>query len=146
LVAPGSRAASLPPYRIDWAQDIWLEYDHPVKKPDRPPSKSAGAKREAVRSAPKSAVDLAMERLRALDRKAGVEKAALSPAQKEKIGEARRIATSRFAEREILFREAMQRTEDPAAREKAEREYQLDRQRITDGCERAIEAIRRQTG
>ena len=87
-----------------------------------------------------------MERLRASDRKEGVEETKLSPAQKEKIAEARRIATSRLAEREILFRDAMQKTGDPAEREKAEREYQLDRQRITDDRERAIEAIRRQAG
>jgi hypothetical protein len=95
-------------------------------------------------NAPKSSFDLAMERLRATDRKAGVEETKLSPAQKEKIAEARRVATSRFAEREILFRDAMQKTDDPAEREKAEREYQLDRQRITDDRERAIEAIRRE--
>jgi hypothetical protein len=94
--------------------------------------------------APKSSFELAMERLLASDRKAGVEETKLSPAQKEKIAEARRIATSRLAEREILFRDAMQKTGDPAEREKAEREYQLDRQRITDDRERAIEAIRRE--
>ena len=87
-----------------------------------------------------------MERLRANDRKAGVEETQLSAAQKEKIAEARSVATSRFAEREILVRDAMQRTGDPAEREKAEREYQVDRQRIADDCERAIEAVRRQAG
>jgi hypothetical protein len=96
--------------------------------------------------APKSSFDLAMERLRANDRKAGVEEIKLSPAQKEKIAEARSVAASRFAEREILFRDAMQKTGDPAERERAEREYQLDRQRITDDRERAIEAIRRKAG
>jgi len=96
--------------------------------------------------APKSSFDLAMERLRANDRNAGVEETKLSHAQKEKIAEARSVATSRFAEREILFRDAMRKTDDPAEREKAERQYQLDRQRITDDCERAIEAIRRQAG
>jgi hypothetical protein len=85
-----------------------------------------------------------MERLRASDRKDGVEETKLSPAQKKKISEARSVATSRLAEREILFRDAMQKIADPAEREKAEREYQLDRQRITDDRERAIEAIRRE--
>ncbi|HTD52930.1 MAG TPA: hypothetical protein VK780_07895 [Thermoanaerobaculia bacterium] len=96
--------------------------------------------------APKSSFELAMERLRANDRNAGVGETRLSAEQKAKIAEARSVATSRFAEREILFRDAMQKTGDPAEREKAEREYQLDRQRITDDCERAIETIRRQTG
>jgi hypothetical protein len=94
-------------------------------------------------NAPKSSVELAMERLRTIDRKAGVEETKLSPAQKEKIAEARRVATSRLAEREILFKDAMQKTDDPAEREKAEREYQRDRQRIRDDLETSIEAIRR---
>ena len=93
---------------------------------------------------PKTAFELAMERLKAEDDEAGTkEKAALSPKQKEAIAEARRVASSRLAEREILFRDSMKKTPDPAEREKAEGEYQIDRQRIHDDCERAIEAIRR---
>ena len=75
--------------------------------------------------APKSAYELAMERLRALDRESGVAEARPSEAQKREIAEARRVAAARLAERE-----------------KAEREYQIDRQRINDDSERAIEAIR----
>jgi len=92
--------------------------------------------------APKSAYELAMERLRALDRESGVAEARPSEAQKREIAEARRVAAARLAEREILFKDAMRKTEDPAEREKAEREYQIDRQRINDDSERAIEAIR----
>jgi hypothetical protein len=96
--------------------------------------------------APKTAYELAMERLRANDRKTGVEESALTAAQKKKISEARNAATARLAEREILFRDAMQRIGDPAEREKAEQQYQTDRRRINEDCERAIEAIRRQRG
>jgi hypothetical protein len=103
----------------------------------------AGSKREPGKGAPKSSFDLAMERLRAADQKSGAAELPLTPAQKKRIAEARRVATSRLAEREILFRDAMQKTGDPAEREKAEREYQIDRQRINDDCERAIEGIRR---
>jgi hypothetical protein len=92
--------------------------------------------------APKSAYELAMERLRALDRESGVAQAKLSEAQKREIAEARRVATARLAEREILFKDVMGKTADPSERDKAEREYQIDRQRINDGCERAIESIR----
>jgi hypothetical protein len=93
---------------------------------------------------PKSAFDLAMERLNAEDREAGTKKEApLSAKQKEAIAEARRIASSRLAEREILFRDSMMKTPDPETREKAEGEYQIDRQRINDDCDRAIEGIRR---
>ena len=84
-----------------------------------------------------------MERLRAADRASGTSEAPLSPAQKKDITEAREIATSRLAEREILFRDAMQKTNDPVESEKAKREYQIDRQRINDDLERTIESIRR---
>ena len=92
---------------------------------------------------PKTAFELAMERLNAEDREAGTQETALSPQQKEAIAEARRIASSRLAEREILFRDSMKRTPDPETRAKAESEYHVDRQRINDDCERAIEEIRR---
>jgi hypothetical protein len=91
---------------------------------------------------PKSAYDLAMERLQASDRESGVEETPLTESQKTAIAEARRVATSRLAEREILYRDAMRRTPDPAEREKAAEEYQVDRKRIEDDRDRAIEAIR----
>jgi len=94
-------------------------------------------------NAPKSSFELAMERLRAADRAAGVEETSLTPKQKREIAETRRVATSRLAEGEILFGDAMRKIQDPAEREKAEQEHQIDRQRIQDDCERAIEAIRR---
>src|SRR5438477_12122162 len=95
--------------------------------------------------APKSSFELAMERLRAADPSEPKEKPR-SAGQKEKIAEARRIAAARLAECEILFKDAMKRTPDPAEREKAEGEYQIDRQRINDDVERMIDAIRRGGG
>lgn len=92
---------------------------------------------------PKTAYDLAMERLEAADRESGVKETSLSDVQKEAIAEARRVAASRLAEREILFRDAMRKTPDPAEREKAEEGYRIDRQRIADDQDRAIESIRR---
>jgi hypothetical protein len=91
----------------------------------------------------KSAYDLAMEKLEAADRESGVKETSLTAAQKEAIAEARRVAASRLAEREILFRDGMRKTPDPAERDKAEAEYRIDRQRIADDCDRAIESIRR---
>ena len=92
---------------------------------------------------PKTAFELAMERLKAEDKEAGTKETPLSPKQKKAIAEARRVASSRLAEREILFRDSMKKTPDPEMREKAESEYHVDRQRINDDCERAIEGIRR---
>jgi hypothetical protein len=84
-----------------------------------------------------------MERLKAADREAGVEEIPLTEAQKAAIAEARAVAASRLAEREILFRDALRKVHDPAEREKAEAEYRIDRGRIEADRERAIERIRR---
>jgi hypothetical protein len=93
---------------------------------------------------PKTAFELAMERLNAEDKESGAKKETpLSAKQKEAIAEARRVASSRLAEREILFRDSMKKTPDPEMRAKAEAEYHVDRQRIHDDCERAIEGIRK---
>ena len=94
-------------------------------------------------NAPKSSFELAMERLKAADREAGVEEIPLTEAQKAAIAEARAVAASRLAEREILFRDALRKVHDPAEREKAEAEYRIDRGRIEADRERAIERIRR---
>jgi hypothetical protein len=94
---------------------------------------------------PKSSFELAMERLRASD-PAGAKEKPLSSKQKEDIAEARRVATARLAEREILFKDALKQTQDPAEREKAEREYQTDRQRINEDRDLTIDAIRRDHG
>lgn len=96
--------------------------------------------------APKTSFELAMERLRAADPPAGKKEKPLTAAQKEKIAEARRVAAGRLAECEILFNDPLRQALDPVAREKAEAEYQIDRQRINDDLERAIDAIRRGRG
>ena len=92
----------------------------------------------------KSSYELAMERLRAADPNAGKEKS-LTAAQKEEITEARRVAAARLAELEIHFHDASKRRGelDPAEQEKAEAEYQIDRQRINADLERAIAEVRR---
>ena len=86
-----------------------------------------------------------MERLRAADKTSGTKEAPLTPAQKKDIAEARGVATSRLAEREILFKDAMRKTNDPVEREKADHGYRIDRQRINDDCERVVEQIRRRS-
>jgi hypothetical protein len=89
----------------------------------------------------KSSYELAMERLQKADPDAGKKKP-LTSAQKDKIAEARRVAAAKLAEREILFHDSAKKLRDPAEQEKAEAEYQIDRQRINADLDRAIEAIR----
>ncbi len=99
-----------------------------------------------MKDKPKTSFDLAMERLKAEDRAAGTKETLLTARQKKAIAVARGIATARLAEREILFKDVMRKTEDPAEREKAEGEYHIDRKRINDDCEQTVEEIRRGKG
>src|SRR5438046_2320517 len=92
---------------------------------------------------PKSAYELAMERLEASDLEAGVVKTALTDEQKAKIEEARRICAARIAEREILHRDALRHTPDPGERARLEEEFVIDRQRHESDRDREIERIRR---
>jgi hypothetical protein len=91
---------------------------------------------------PKSAYELAMERLRQKDAEAGVVTGPISDAQKAEIAEVRQIAEARLAELKILHQSALAGTFDPTARETLESEYRRDVQRVTDDRERKIAKIR----
>ncbi len=93
--------------------------------------------------APKSAFELAMERLEAADREAGVVETSLSERQKKEIAEARQASEAHLAERAILHADALARTAEPAARSRLEEEYQTDRRRLEEDRDRRIERIRR---
>ena len=91
---------------------------------------------------PKSALELAMERLRKKDADAGVAAQTVTDAQRAAIAEARSVAEARLAEREILFKSKMAVVREPEAREVLEQEYRRDRERITNDRDRKIEEIR----
>jgi hypothetical protein len=97
-------------------------------------------------SGPKSALEIAMERLRKLDAEQGGSQPALSDAQKAAIAEARKVAEARLAEREVMYRSQLAQAADHAAREKAEEEYRRDRARITADRDSRVERIRRDGG
>ena len=92
--------------------------------------------------APKSAVELAMARLRKKDADDGVETKALDDAQRAAIAEARSVCEAKLAEREILFKSKLASVREPEARETLEMEYRRDRERITGDRDRKIEEIR----
>jgi len=92
--------------------------------------------------APKSAYELAMERLRKKDKDEGVEERALTPAQREAIAEARKVAEARLAESEILHASKMRGVLEPEAREALELEYRRDRERIVSDRDRKIDDVR----
>lgn len=93
--------------------------------------------------APKSALELAMARLKKKDADAGIEDKPVTDAQKAAIAEARSVAEARLAEREILYKSKIARVAEPDAREALEQEYRRDRERITGDRDRKIEEIRR---
>jgi len=94
---------------------------------------------------PKSAYELAMERLRQKDREAGVEERPLTEQQKAAIGEARQIYQARMAEREILHRDALQKAQSREDVDKLESELAIDRDRLASDRDRKITEIKQQS-
>jgi hypothetical protein len=93
--------------------------------------------------APKSAYELAMERLRKKDREEGVTEQAVTGEQRAAIAEIRKVYEAKLAEREILHQSSLRKARDPEAFTKLEEEYRRDRERINDERDRKIEAARR---
>ena len=92
---------------------------------------------------PRSAVEIAMERLRQRDAESGTPDRALSDEQKAAIAEARSVRAAKAAELEILHRSKMASTFDPADRQRFEDEYRDDIRRLSDECDRKVRYIRR---
>jgi len=91
---------------------------------------------------PKSAYELAMERLRQQDREAGVEERPLTDEQKAAIAEARQVYQARMAEREILHRDALHKAQTREEVEKLESELARDRDRLASDRDRKIAEIK----
>lgn len=92
-------------------------------------------------NAPKSAYELAMERLKKNDREAGVERQPVTDAQKAAIAEIRNFYESKLAEVEVLHQGRI-RTVDPEERATADQEYRRDRERLTTERDAKIEKAR----
>jgi hypothetical protein len=95
---------------------------------------------------PRSAVELAMERLRQKDAAAGVATQPPSDEQKAAIAEARSVHASKIAEAEILHRSKIAGVFDPAERVQAEDDYRRELARLNGDLERKIEKIRGKRG
>lgn len=91
---------------------------------------------------PKSAYELAMERLRQKDKEGGVVERPLTDAQKAAIAEARRICDARVAEREILHRDALRKAKSHEEIAKLNGELAQDRDRLGRDRDRKIAEIR----
>ncbi len=89
----------------------------------------------------KSAYELALEQME----RQGIERPrdeALSDAEREQVAEIRRKAKAKIAEREILHKDSLAKLADPAERERAEKDFRYQRQRIEEKRDREIERLR----
>jgi hypothetical protein len=96
--------------------------------------------------APKSAFELAMERLRQKDREEGVVERSLTDEQKAQIAEARKVYEARVAEREILYRDALRKAQSSEEIRKLDEELTQDRGRFVRDRDRKIAEIRERAG
>ena len=92
--------------------------------------------------APKSAYELAMERLRKKDAEAGIEQKPLTDEQRAAIAEARNFCEAKLAEREVLHQSSIARMADPEARAALEQDYRRDRERFNSERDAKIQKIR----
>ena len=93
--------------------------------------------------APKSALEIAMARLRQKDAERGEQAAPLTEDQKSHIAEVRQASQAKLAQEDILYHASLAKTWEPEARAKLEAEHRTDVQRINEDAERKIEKIRR---
>jgi hypothetical protein len=101
-----------------------------------------GLYHEGMPDAPKSAFELAMEKLRKKDLEAGVEEQVLTDAQRAEIAEARNVYESRVAERRIMHQSAIVGIFDPAEREARDIELRRDLERFATDRDARIRKIR----
>ena len=94
-------------------------------------------------SAPKSAYELAMERLRKKDEAAGVVETPLTDAQKTAIAELRSLYGARLAQADLQHQDRLRATFDPAVRDALDLEYRRERERLTGEMDAKIEKARR---
>jgi len=90
----------------------------------------------------KSAVELAMERLRKKDAESGVESRPLTDAQRTAIAEVRNFYEAKLAEAEVLHQSKLKTTWDPEQRETLLQGYRRDRERLASERDAKIERIR----
>jgi len=96
--------------------------------------------------APKSAFELAMERLRRQDRDEGVVERPLSDEQKAAIAEARKVYEAKVAEREILHRDALRKARSHEEIAKLNEQLAQDRDRLARDRDRKLAEIRNRQG
>ncbi len=91
---------------------------------------------------PKSALELAMARLKKQDADAGVIEHPLSDDQKNEIGEIRRTYAAKLAQEEILYKAKLAGSVDFEQRQTMDDHYRRDVERLTHERDRKVEKVR----
>ena len=91
---------------------------------------------------PKSAFELAMERLRQKDKEASIDDRPLTDEQKAAIAEARQFHQAKAAEREILHQAALRKASTHEEIERLNEELRRDKERLANDRDRKIAEIR----
>ena len=93
-------------------------------------------------SAPKSAYELAMERLRKNDAEAGIERIPLTDDQKKAVAEIRSVYDAKLAQIDLQHQDQLRATFDPVAHATIEETYRRERERLTAERDTKIEKAR----
>ena len=93
--------------------------------------------------APKSAYELAMERLRKKDADAGIIAVPLTEEQRTQIAEVRNFYEAKIAEQTVLFESALRRSTDLAERETLQQQHRREIEHLTSARDAKIEKLRR---
>ena len=93
---------------------------------------------------PKSAFELAMERLRQKEKEAGIDERPLTDEQKAAIAEAHQFYKAKAAEREILHQAALRTATTHEEIERLNEDLQRDKERLAKDRDRKIAEIRRE--
>jgi hypothetical protein len=91
---------------------------------------------------PKTAYEVAMERLRRKDAEDGVEERSVTEEQKAEIAEIRRVYAAKIAEAEILHKSKLMAVFDPEQRALAEQNHRRDLERLREDLERKLAKLR----
>ena len=93
--------------------------------------------------APKSAYELAMERLRKKDSDEGITAVPLTAEQRAQIAEIRSFYEAKIAEQKVLHESAMRRSLDPAERDTLAQQHRRELEHFNAARDAKIEKIRR---
>ena len=93
-------------------------------------------------AAPKSAYELAMERLKKKDADAGLERKPVTDAQKAAIAEIRNFYEAKLAELEVMHQSKMRASMDLDARAALEEVYRREREHLTSERDAKVEKAR----